>query len=140
MARAPTPSDTPSVAEQPVKATTSKAAGPACNINGFCWFRALVVLGTIALFAIAAALNARAADAGRGQRLAQMHCAACHETAPPARKVVADAPPFEVIGRKYGFDPTVIAATIAGPHRKMNFTPSADDAADIAAYIATLKP
>ncbi len=134
------PSETPVVAEQDVKATTGKAAGPACNINGFCWFRALVVLGTIALFAIAAALNARAADARSGQRLAQMHCAACHAIAPPARKVVAAAPPFDAIGRKYGFDASVIAATIAGPHPKMNFAPRPADAADIAAYIATLKP
>ena len=59
--------------------------------------------------------------------------------APPARKVVADAPPFEVIGRKYDFDATVIAATIAGPHPKMNFSPRPEEAADIAAYIATLK-
>ncbi len=128
------------MAEQACKATTGKAAGLACNINGFCWFRVLVLLGTIALFAIAAALNAHAADAGRGKRLAQMHCVACHGGAPPARKVVADAPPFEVIGRKYDFDATVIAATIAGPHPKMNFSPRPEEAADIAAYIATLKP
>jgi len=134
------PTDTGSVAEQAGKAATGKAAGLACNINGFCWFRVLLFLGTIALFAITAALNAHATDAERGKRLAQMHCVACHEVTPPARKVVAAAPPFEVIGRKYDFDATVIAATIAGPHRKMNFSPRPDDAADIAAYIATLKP
>ena len=110
----------------------------ACTIKGFCPFRVLLFLGTIALFAIAAALNARAADAGRGQRLAQEHCASCHAIAPHMRGEVADAPPFEAIGRKYGHDAGKIAAAIAGPHPKMNFSPRPAQAADVAAYIAGL--
>ena len=91
------------------------------------------------LAAFATASDTRAADAGRGKRLARNHCAACHVIARPARTVVADAPPFDAIARKYGFDVEAIAGAIIGPHPKMNFAPSAADAADIAAYIATLK-
>jgi len=89
--------------------------------------------------ALTAAADARAADAGKGKRLAQDHCAACHIVAPSGRREVAISPPFEVIGRKYAFDADRIAHAIAGPHPKMNFSPSAAEAAGIAAYIATLK-
>ena len=106
--------------------------------NGICWFRILLFLGTIALFAFAAAMNAGAADAAKGQRLARGHCAACHSVAPHARSEVADAPPFEVIARKYGFNAGRIAQAIAGPHPKMNFAPQPAEAADVAAYIAGL--
>jgi len=134
MARGPI-RDSRSAAEP---AGTAAADRPACTIKGFCPFRVLLFLGTIALFAIAAALNARAADAGRGQRLAQDHCAACHAVAPRTRSEVANAPPFDAIGRKYDFDADRIAHAIAGPHPKMNFSPGPHEAADIAAYIATL--
>ncbi len=109
-----------------------------CGIKGFCPFRVLLFLGTIVLFAITAAMNTRGAEPGRGQKLAQSHCASCHTIAPHARSEVADAPPFEVIARKYGHEADKIAHAIAGPHPKMNFSPQADEAADIAAYIATL--
>jgi len=102
-------------------------------------FHRLPVMISIALVAIGAATQAHAADAGRGQRLADGHCASCHSVAPPGRGEVADAPPFEVIARKYGFDADMIARAIAGPHPKMNFSPQADEAADIAAYIAALR-
>jgi cytochrome c len=110
------------------------------NENGFFVFRGLLFMATIVLAATATAVDARAADARHGQRLAQDHCAACHSIAPPGRSEVADSPPFDVIGRKYGFDPDMITHAIAGPHPKMNFAPQPADAADIAAYIATLRP
>jgi cytochrome c len=98
-----------------------------------------LIMITIVLAAVSAATHARAADAGRGQRLAESQCASCHSVAPPGRREVADAPPFAVIARKYGFDAGAIAQAISGPHPKMNFSPQADEAADIAAYIATLR-
>ena len=105
--------------------------------------RRLLVHSSVVLLALAAAVAAapaRAADARRGERLAQTHCAACHIVAPHAREEVADAPPFEVIARKYGFDAGAITTAIAGPHAKMNFMPDPAEAADIAAYMATLGP
>jgi mono/diheme cytochrome c family protein len=101
--------------------------------------RNLLFMTTILLAVAAAAASARAADAGKGERLARGHCAPCHRIALQGRNVVAAAPPFEVIGRKYGFDAATIAVVIAGPHPKMNFAPGPADAADIAAYIATLR-
>ncbi len=113
--------------------------GPAAPPRGgICWFRVLVFLAVIALFLIAAALNARAADAGSGKRLAQAHCASCHAIAPHARSEVAAAPPFEAIAGKYGGDAGRIAQAIAGPHPRMNFSPGPADAADVAVYIAGL--
>lgn len=102
-------------------------------------FHRLMFMAALVLAGMSTATNARAADANNGKRLAQMHCAACHIVAPHTRNEVADSPPFEVIGRKYGFEAGVIAHVIAGPHPKMNFAPRPADAADIAAYIATLK-
>ncbi len=101
--------------------------------------RGLVFLIALAMAGAATAQAARAADVRRGEQLAQNHCASCHIVAPHARNEVADAPPFEVIGGKYGFNAGMIANAITGPHRKMNFVPDPEEAADIAAYIATLR-
>jgi hypothetical protein len=38
----------------------------------------------------------------------------------------------------FGHDADAIAHAIAGPHPKMNFSPRPAEAADMAAYIATL--
>jgi mono/diheme cytochrome c family protein len=84
------------------------------------------------------AAPARAADAEHGKRMALAHCAACHNVGERPSKEVAQSPSFAVIARKYAFKPDAIAAAIAGPHPKMNFAPSAGEAADVAAYIATL--
>ena len=99
----------------------------------------LVSATVILLAGMAAAMPAHGANAGRGQDLADSHCGSCHSVAPPGRGEVADAPPFEVIASKYGFDADAIAQAIASPHPKMNFSPQADQAADIAAYIAALR-
>jgi len=79
-----------------------------------------------------------AADAGNGRQLAVSHCAPCHTVAPGLRNEVANAPPFDVIGRKYGFDADALVNAILEPHQKMNFSPQRGEAVDLAAYIATL--
>jgi mono/diheme cytochrome c family protein len=124
---------------QPRQLAADEAVGLACSVNGICWFRVLLLLAVIALFVFGAMLRAPAADAERGRQLAQAHCAACHAIASHARSEVAAAPPFEVIARQYGFDADRIAAAIAGPHPKMNFSPRPAQAADVAAYIAGMK-
>jgi mono/diheme cytochrome c family protein len=92
----------------------------------------------VALAWMAWASSAIAADASNGRSLAEAQCAACHTIAAPLRDEVADAPPFVVIGRKYGFDPDALARAIAEPHPRMNFSPNRAEADDIAGYIATL--
>jgi mono/diheme cytochrome c family protein len=84
------------------------------------------------------AAPAFAADAGRGKDIAEHQCAACHQVAQHQGNELADAPPFELIGRKNGFDAAAVAFALLGPHPKMNFSPSQRDAADVAAYFGTL--
>jgi mono/diheme cytochrome c family protein len=86
-----------------------------------------------------ATTSASSADIEAGRRLAQQRCAACHiVTGSPRNDFVADAPPFLVIGRKYGFDAEAIALNLVGPHAKMNFALSRPEANDVAAYIQSL--
>ena len=84
------------------------------------------------------AAPACAADAGRGKEIAEHQCAACHQATPHQRNELADAPPFDLIGRKNGFDAAALAFALLESHPKMNFSPSQQDAADVAAYISTL--
>jgi mono/diheme cytochrome c family protein len=85
--------------------------------------------------------QAFAADADNGERLAQRWCAACHVVAPAQTSTTTDqAPPFPVIAKMPGFDAAKIALFLLDPHPKMpNLGLSRKEAADLAAYIATLK-
>lgn len=93
---------------------------------------------TAAVALLSMAAVALAGDVERGRHIAQERCAACHLVGRGSRGIVADSPPFEVIGRKYGFDEDNLVAALAGPHAKMNFAVRGRDADDVAAYIATL--
>jgi hypothetical protein len=77
----------------------------------FCYFGVLFVSS-----------SALGADPDAGRRLAQLECAACHIVAPNQREELADAPPFEVIGRKFGFNFDMLVLSLMGPHAKMNFS------------------
>jgi cytochrome c len=90
----------------------------------------------VALFFMTAV--AFAGDVERGRHIAQDRCAACHVVGRGSRGIVADSPPFEVIGRKYGFNEDNLVPALVSPHAKMNFVVRGQDADDVAAYIATL--
>ena len=77
-------------------------------------------------------------DAERGKRMAQTVCSPCHIVEPNQRDEIAEAPPFAIIGSKFGFDPDMIVFGLVGPHEHMNFGLRRPDADDVAAYIATL--
>jgi mono/diheme cytochrome c family protein len=79
-----------------------------------------------------------AADISNGRDIALRQCAACHSVTRPQSREVADAPPFEVIGRKNSFDPGLLAFALLDPHPKMNFALTRREAADVAAYISSL--
>jgi mono/diheme cytochrome c family protein len=99
----------------------------------------LRMLGLCALFAtILFAPAALAADADNGKRLAEMRCVPCHAVAPTPRRVVADAPPFETIAKKFASQPEMLAFAILDPHPRMNVAPTRREVEDIAAYINTL--
>ena len=58
--------------------------------------------------------------------------------APTSRWDVADAPPFDVIARKFQVEPQMLAFAILDPHPRMNVALTRREAEDIAAYINTL--
>ena len=93
---------------------------------------------------VAAALAitpAYAADPNNGERLAHRWCAACHVVSATQRQTTTDqAPPFATIAKTPGFDAGKIALFLLDPHPKMpDMGLSRTAAADLAAYIATLK-
>jgi mono/diheme cytochrome c family protein len=80
------------------------------------------------------------ADASNGLQIARRWCASCHIIAPNQRTGSEAVPPFATIARIPGFDASKIALFLLYPHPKMpDMSLTRDEAADLAAYIATLK-
>ena len=90
------------------------------------------------LSALLTASAALAADADNGKRLAEMRCATCHIVSPGQRRELSNAPPFDVIGRKFASSPETLAFAILDPHPRMSVTLTRPEALDIAAYINAL--
>jgi mono/diheme cytochrome c family protein len=84
--------------------------------------------------------HAMAADADHGADLARRWCASCHVVSAEQARASADVPPFAAIAAKTDFTPERVAFFLLDPHPKMpNFPLSRSEAADIAAYIASLR-
>ena len=93
----------------------------------------------ILVASIGLAAHANAADVNNGQRIATSRCAACHIVAAPNQgREVADAPPFEIIARKFDFNSDMLVFHLLEPHPKMNFALTRSEANDVAAYMSTL--
>ena len=88
--------------------------------------------------AVLVASAALAADADNGRHIAETRCVACHIVTPDKRRHVADAPPFEVITRKFATSPETLAFSLLDPHLRMNVPLTRREAQDVAAYINTL--
>lgn len=82
--------------------------------------------------------SAWAADPEAGRGLAKRWCAACHVVAADQERKPTVAPPFVEIARKPGFDVTMLIEARKPPHPQIPPNLSTEQAADIAAYIATL--
>ena len=83
---------------------------------------------------------AMAADADHGAELAKRWCATCHLVDGDQKQASADVLSFAAIARKPGFTPEKVASFLLEPHPKMpNFPLSRDEAADIAAYIGSMR-
>ena len=92
----------------------------------------------LGVLATAVATPALAADASNGARLAMRWCAACHVVANDQREANADAPPFEEIAKR--FSEPGLTTFLLDPHAKMpDMSLTRFEAADIAAYVGTLK-
>jgi mono/diheme cytochrome c family protein len=98
------------------------------------------VLVLIAASAAPLASPATAADANHGADLAQRWCAACHLVEGGQKQAVADVPSFAAIAHRSDFTPEKVAFFLLDPHPNMpNFPLSRTEAADIAAYIGSLR-
>jgi mono/diheme cytochrome c family protein len=83
---------------------------------------------------------ALAADPNNGERLAQQWCIPCHVVASNQIVPTSEAPPFATIAGRHDFDAARLAFFLLEPHPKMpSMSLSRLEAADLAAYIATLK-
>jgi len=115
------------MAETPTKLPIRKAQAP----------NALAICCAASVYLVVAS-GARGVDADAGRRLAQLRCTGCHIVGQNQRDEVADAPPFTIIGRKFGFNYDSLVSALMEPHAKMNFRVTRPEASDIAAYITTL--
>ena len=80
-----------------------------------------------------------AADPNAGRELARRWCAVCHVVESNQERAPTVAPPFATIAKSSGFDAAQLAKSMLAPHPQMPGRElSRDQAADIAAYIATL--
>jgi mono/diheme cytochrome c family protein len=80
------------------------------------------------------------ADAGKGLQIARRWCASCHIIEPNQRTGSEPVPPFATIARMPNLDASKIALFLLNPHPKMpDMSLTRDEAADLAAYIVTLK-
>jgi mono/diheme cytochrome c family protein len=81
-----------------------------------------------------------AADANNGKRLAERWCTGCHLVSPSQSTATDQVPTFSSIAKMPDFSAARIAFFLLDPHPKMpDMSLSRTEAADIAAYIATLK-
>src|SRR5262245_49599907 len=84
---------------------------------------------------------ALATDAKHGAELAKRWCASCHVVTDGQTAASADVPSFASVARRPDFSPERLAFFLLDPHPKMpNFPLSRIEAADIAAYIGSLRP
>jgi len=101
-------------------------------------FRSIQVV-VVAVAAVCGS-QAWAADPSHGAELAKRWCAACHLVASDQKQADADVPAFAAIAARSDFTPEKVAFFLLDPHPKMpNFPLSRIEAADIAAYIGTLR-
>jgi mono/diheme cytochrome c family protein len=96
-----------------------------------------------AIFVVAVGLTGSAvvaADADHGAELAKRWCATCHVVDSDQKRASADVLPFATIARKPDFSSEKLAFFLLDPHPKMpSFPLSRAEAADLAAYIASLR-
>jgi hypothetical protein len=81
-----------------------------------------------------------APNSAAGHKIAQQYCAECHVIAPYGKRGWTDAPAFDAIAKQRGTTAQTLITFIQRPHMHMvNTGRPPEEAADIAAYILTLR-
>jgi mono/diheme cytochrome c family protein len=81
-----------------------------------------------------------AADVSRGADLARRWCSGCHLVARNQPSIIVFAPPFASIAQRPNFNALELSTSLLAPHPQMaDRALSRDEAADIAAYIRSLR-
>jgi mono/diheme cytochrome c family protein len=81
-----------------------------------------------------------AADVSRGKDLARRWCSGCHLVTPDQPSIFVFTAPFASIAQRPNFNARELSASLLTPHPQMQDRAlSRDEAADIAAYIASLR-
>lgn len=81
-----------------------------------------------------------AVDARNGAALAKQWCSSCHLVERGQKGSTTEATPFATVARRPGFNVGKLAFFLLDPHPKMpNMQLSRNEAADLAAYISTLR-
>jgi mono/diheme cytochrome c family protein len=98
------------------------------------------IAALLSVTVLAAPTSAWAADAANGKRLAERWCASCHIVSPEQSRGTTQSPPFSEIAKRPHIDAPMVAFFLMHPHPKMpDMGLSRTEAADIAAYIVSLK-
>ena len=81
-----------------------------------------------------------AADVARGEDLARRWCSDCHLVTPDQPSILVFTAPFASIAQRPKFNARELSASLLAPHPQMRDRAlSRDEAADIAAYIRSLR-
>jgi len=99
-----------------------------------------IVAALLSLTILTAPDAALAADAAKGKILAERWCASCHVVASGQQLGNTQAPPFSEVAKKDRIDAPMVAYYLMTPHPRMpDMNLSRNEAADLAAYIVSLK-
>jgi mono/diheme cytochrome c family protein len=97
-------------------------------------------LAFMLLLAVFDNVPATAADVNHGRQLARRWCMSCHLVVATQRQTTTEAPPFATIARRPDFDVNRLATFLLNPYPRMpNMSLTRSEAADIAAYIGSLR-
>jgi mono/diheme cytochrome c family protein len=89
---------------------------------------------------IIGANTARAADPNNGHEIVKRCCSSCHVVERDQKGPTAEGTLFATIAKRPGFDTAKLAFFLLDPHPKMpSMQLTRSEAADIAAYISTLR-
>jgi mono/diheme cytochrome c family protein len=103
-------------------------------------FKGLFLTAAVVSLYLGADRVAKATDVRHGADLAKRWCAGCHLVEPGQTGPTTEASPFRAVAKRSGFNAGKLAFFLLDPHPKMpNMQLTRNEAADIAAYIATLK-